>query len=96
MADKFEARSAIIGKAGKHDEFESYPIFVNLFDKNDPHKDPDALPKKFLEYKGVHKIIIKDLDINYLLAGKDIVINNLTKIVVEQDGPHVIISGEQK
>jgi len=40
--------------------------------------------------------IVRGLDVDYLLAGKDIVINDLKKVKVEQDGPHVIVSGEQE
>jgi len=96
MADEYKTKSAIIGKKGKMDDNENFPIFVNLFDVNDPHKDPDVVPKKFLEYK-VHKIILKGLEVEYLLVGKDMVINNLKKIRLSVEGHgHLVVSGEQE
>ena len=95
--EEFETKSAIIGKKGSRDEQESYPIFVNLFDENDPHKNPKTMPKRFLEYTGIHKIMIKGLDVEYLLIGKDIVINNLKKIRISVDEVgHLIIDGNQQ
>ncbi len=95
MFDEFKTKSAIIGKKGKMDDNEDFPIFVNLFDVNDPHKDPNTVPKRFLEFK-VHKIIIKNLEVEYLLVGKDMVINNLKKIKLSVEGHgHLVVSGEQ-
>lgn len=93
---EYKTKSAIIGKKGKMDENENFPIFVNLFDVNDPHKDPDTIPKKFLEFESIHKIIIKGLTVEYLLIGKDMVLNNLESINlnVEEDG-HLVITGKQ-
>lgn len=96
MAEEFKTKSAIIGKKGSLDKDENYPVFVNLFDVNDPHKDPNTVPKKFLEYK-IHKIIIKGLTVEYLLIGKDMVINNLKKIRLSyENGGHLIVEGEQE
>ena len=93
---EYKAKSAIIGKKGKMDENENYPVFVNLFNKNNPHKDVSAAPVEFVEFDAVHKIIIKDLTVEYLLVGKDMVINNLDSITLDlvEDG-HLIISGKQ-
>lgn len=96
MADEFKTKSVIIGKKGGIDENENYPVFVNLFDVNDPHKDPNTVPKKFLEYK-IHKIVLKGLTVEYLLIGKDMVINNLKKIKLSYEGHgHLIVEGEQE
>ncbi|MBR9690739.1 hypothetical protein GOV08_03580 [Candidatus Woesearchaeota archaeon] len=95
--EEFKTKSAIIGKKGKSDENENYPVFVNLFDVNDPHKDHEMTPKNFLEYKEIHKIVINGLNIEYLLIGKDIVINNLKSIKIEADDEnHLIIEGKQE
>lgn len=93
---EYKAKSAIIGKKGKMDENENYPVFVNLFDRNDPHKDPSSVPVEFIEFEAIHKIIIEGLRVEYLLVGKDMVINNLDsiKLSLEEDG-HLIITGKQ-
>ncbi|PLW80273.1 hypothetical protein C0585_03050 [Candidatus Woesearchaeota archaeon] len=96
MAEEYQAKSAIIGKAGKANENDDYPIFINLFSENNPHKDANALPIKFLEFKEIHRIKITDLEINYLLAGSDILINDLKTIKIDVEGPHVYISGVQE
>ncbi len=96
MADEFKTKSAIIGKKGKLENDDNYPIFVNLFDINDPHKDPNMVPKKFLEYK-VHKIITKGLTVEYLLIGKDLLINNLKSIKLSvEDHGHLVVEGVQE
>jgi hypothetical protein len=89
----------MIGKRGKRDEEGNCPIFVHLFDINDPHKT-DKVPDKFLNFENIHKIILKNLDISYLLAGQDILINNLDYIEIERDKydpeHHLVVSGKQK
>ena len=91
---KFETKSVIIGRKKKiDDDTEDRPCFVSLFDNNDPHQK-NEVPKQILEYIA-HKIIIKSLNVNYLLQGNDLVINDLESIDVEEDNGHLIISGKQ-
>ncbi|MBD3361234.1 hypothetical protein GF358_00410 [Candidatus Woesearchaeota archaeon] len=96
---KYNTTSAMVGKRGKRDEEGNCPIFVHLFNINDPHKT-DKVPDKFLEFNNIHKIIIDGLAISYLLAGQDILINDLEYIKVKKDEydphHHLIISGKQK
>ncbi len=93
----YECKSAIIGRRKPREEIIDgeivYPCYVNLSHKNNPHLTTET-PFKFLDFK-VHKIIIKNLVINYLIPGNDIVINNLESITVEQRGPHLFITGVQ-
>ncbi|MEM0231468.1 MAG: hypothetical protein QXW00_03635 [Candidatus Woesearchaeota archaeon] len=96
---RYYCGSAILGRKEKkeHDDnavLETAPIFINLCTKNNPHLTAE-IPFKFLEFK-VHKVIIRGLDVYYLIPGTDIVINNLEYLDVEQDGPHLYISGKQK
>jgi hypothetical protein len=92
---KYQAKSAIIGRMKREDkDDELYPCFVSLFDINDPHKTGEV-PKEQIKFEQLHKIIIDDLDINYLLAGNDIVINNLEVIDVSYKPPHLFIKGKQ-
>jgi hypothetical protein len=95
---KYNTKSAIIGRMGKRDEDGNSPVFVHLFKVNDPHKT-DNVPEKFIEFEQVHKIIIKGLDVSYLIAGSDILVNDLEYIEVKQEKGmpgHVWISGKQK
>ena len=69
---------------------------MHLFDIHDPHKTSEV-PKKMLEFN-VHRVKIHGLDINYLPAGNDILINRLKWIEVgtEEDvAEHLLIKGEQ-
>lgn len=93
--NKYETKSALIGrKKGTEEEPDVRPCFINLFKENNPHKSGEA-PFEVLEFEKTHKVIIKGLDINYLLPGNDIVINDLEFIEVHVDGPHITISGKQ-
>lgn len=49
-----------------------------------------------LDYDKVDKMCINGLDINYLLAGNDLVINDLEFIDVKVDGAVIQLSGKQK
>ncbi len=95
---RYKTKSAIIGKKGKRDEEGNCPIFVHLCDINDPHKT-DKVPDQFIEFDQIHKIIIKGLDISYLLAGQDILINDLEYIDIDKDPydpvHHLVVSGKQ-
>ena len=94
---KYETKSAIIGRCGKRDEFGNGPVFIHLFGMNDPHKT-DAVPDKFIDFKKIHKIVFKGLDISYLLAGSDILINDLNYLEVEEEKGkpgNLIVEGKQ-
>jgi hypothetical protein len=93
---RYKTKSALIGRAGKRDDFGNGPVFIHLFSKNDPHKS-DVVPDKFIDYKAIHKIIFKGLNLSYLLAGSDILVNDLEYIEVEEDTEskgNLIISGK--
>ncbi len=93
---KYKTKSVIIGRKGKRDEDGNSPVFVGLFDFNDPHKTT-KVPKKFIDFEKIHKIIIDKLKIEYLIEGSDTLINNLTEIDVEEKEPgHLYITGKQK
>ncbi|GEM_PF-2045072 len=99
---KYECKSVIMGKKStrrlghfliKEKYPETHPVFVNLCRKNDPHLTAE-IPFKFLNFE-VHKIIISGLDVNYLVTGTDIVINDLEWIDVQAEGHHLFIRGKQ-
>ena len=96
---KVKAKSAIIGKSKKESNYDGMdrPVFISLFDINDPHKT-NKVPKKRNDFKeGIHKLIIKDLEVNYLLAGHDILINDLQELELNKDKEgHLLITGKQK
>ena len=96
---KYKAKSALVGRSGKRDENGNGPVYIHLFNQNDPHKSA-AVPDKFVDdHKKIHKIMFKDLDINFLLAGSDILINDLEYIEVDEDPKskgNLVISGKQK
>ncbi|MCM2325156.1 MAG: hypothetical protein NDI94_01725, partial [Candidatus Woesearchaeota archaeon] len=74
---KYQAKSALVGRSGKRDENGNGPVYIHLFSQNDPHKSV-VVPDKFVdEHKKIHKVMFKGLDINFLLAGSDILINDL-------------------
>ncbi len=95
---KYKAKSLILGRMGKRDEDGKGPVFVRLFSVNDPHKTTEA-PLKFLEFQKIQKIIIKGMDVNYLIGGSDIFANDLEEIEIEiQKGKpeNLMIIGKQK
>lgn len=53
------------------------------------------MPKKIVNFDKIHKVIIEGLNVNYLLPGNDLVINNLQSIELRQDGEHIHVRGKQ-
>lgn len=98
-AIKVKTQSAIIGKLKKPESYDGMdrPVFISLFDINDPHKTSEV-PKKRFDFKtGIHKVVIDNLEIDYLLAGHDILINNLKELEFNKDKEgHLHITGKQK
>ncbi|MBU2590085.1 MAG: hypothetical protein KKA65_00470 [Nanoarchaeota archaeon] len=93
--NKYITKSIIIGrKKGTKDKPDVRPCFISLFDKNNPHKSAQ-IPFEILEFEEIHKIVIKGLDINYLLPGNDIIINNLEHIELKIESPHIFLTGKQ-
>lgn len=91
---KYKTKSIIIGRKKGEEGSDTKPCFIALFDVNDPHKK-NVVPKEIIEYDKVHKIMLKNFDVNYLLPGNDLVINDLKFIQIEKEGPHIIIKGKQ-
>lgn len=94
---KFKTTSIIIARKNRNKSCGDFnrPCFISLFDVNNPHKTSKS-PKKIINFDNKHKIEIENLYINYLLAGNDLVINNLEFIDIKEKGEHLIISGKQK
>jgi len=94
---KYKTKSVLIGRKKREnpEDYNHRPCFISLFDENEPHLNM-AGPRQVLEFSRKHKMVIVGLDLNYLLPGNDIVINNLEEIYVEEDGEFVRVTGIQK
>lgn len=90
----YKAKSIIIGrKKGEQDDVK--PCFISMFNGNNPQKTGEV-PFEVLDFEAIHKIIIEGMDVNYLLPGNDLVVNDLEYFNVKVDGEHIHISGKQK
>jgi len=90
----YKTKSVILGRKKRENKDEAYPCFISMFDMNNPHTSGEV-PKKILDFPLVHKVIIKGLDVNYLLEGNDLVINNLESIEIKVEDGHIFVSGNQ-
>jgi len=91
---KYQAKSIIIGRKKSNNKDDNVrPCFVSLFDENNPHLSTEG-PKKVLEFDAVHRVIIEGLNVNYLLPGNDLIVNDLKEFDVKQEGPHVVLKGK--
>jgi hypothetical protein len=94
---EYKAKSALVGRSGKRDEYGNGPVFIHLFDINDPHK-ANVVPTQFIDFKSIHKIVFKGLTVNFLLAGSDILINDLVTLRVEEEKGkkgNLLVAGKQ-
>ncbi|MFC1698309.1 hypothetical protein ACFL1H_08290 [Nanoarchaeota archaeon] len=97
----YKTKSVIIGRKKRTEEQKAQdpsgqhkPCFIKFFDINDPHKTIE-MPKEELEFF-IDKAQIDGLDIKYLLAGNDLVINDLEELDVEEKKDFIVITGKQK
>lgn len=83
-----KTKSVIIGRMKRPSkEVDYHPCFVSLFLVNDPHKS-GKVPDKIIEFNDIDRIEINGMDINYLLGGNDLVVNDLEYIELETDTNH--------
>lgn len=93
---KYKTKSVLIArKKGDEEDFSRRPCFISLFDENDPHLNVQG-PKEVVEFNKIHKVVIKGLNVDYLLPGNDIVINNLIEIEIEERDDQVHVKGKQQ
>lgn len=87
----YEAKSLVIGRKKKIED--DYPVFVSLFNINDPHLT-NEVPIKMFDFSKVKKIIIDCNTVEYWPYGSDIVINNLKSVSIEQNDDILTIKGK--
>ncbi|MSR85861.1 hypothetical protein EXS74_00530 [Candidatus Woesearchaeota archaeon] len=93
---KYKTKSVLIARKKSYvDDFNRRPCFISLFDENNPHLSVKG-PKEVLEFEKIHKVVVKGLNIDYLLPGNDIVINDLKEIEVEEYNDHIYVTGKQE
>ncbi|MBI2663630.1 hypothetical protein HYX15_03830 [Candidatus Woesearchaeota archaeon] len=96
---KYKARSIVVGRM-KRDEKDKEkddmfrPCFIALYDFNDPHLKAEP-PKQILEFKKIDKVNIDRCAINYLLAGNDLVVNDLQYVEVTKRRNQLFLNGKQ-
>lgn len=91
----FKTKSIIVARKNRENESEGRPCFISMFDENDPHAK-NISPKQILDFDNIQKIILKGFEVNYLLEGNDLVINNLTDVEIEQKpNGNLIVKGNQ-
>lgn len=97
---KHKVKSIIIGRMKRSDKAKERddmyrPCFIALYDFNDPHLKAES-PKQILEFKKIDNVNITNFKVKYLLAGNDLVVNNLQYIEVVRKKNQVILNGKQK
>jgi hypothetical protein len=93
---QYRTKSVVIGRMKrKNKDDSSYPCFIHLFSINDPQKTGEV-PDKMLDYNDIDQIVISGLDVNYLLAGNDLVINDIDFIDVNVSGSTISVKGKHK
>jgi hypothetical protein len=93
---QYKTKSAVIGRMKRKSEDDTgCPAFIHLHGINNPHESGNV-PDKMLDWDKVEKIVISGLEVNYLLAGNDLVINSLEFLDVKVDGPIINVSGKHK
>lgn len=93
---EYKTKSIIIGKKRRlFGKFGKLTLFISFSSLNNPHLTDKGFIDT-IEYDKVHRVIIKDLDANYLFPGNDVVINDLEYVHIDLDGEHILLTGKQK
>ncbi len=93
---KYETKSILIGRMKRESKEDlDRPCFISMFNDNDPHKTGEV-PKKRLDIEHITRIRIKGLDVDYLLLGNDILINDLKSVDIDQNATEILITGNQE
>ena len=82
---KYRVKSVVISRKPAEDKEDLWSAFIGLFQENNPHLKGRA-PSKVVEFKKIEKVRVRDLrNISFYLMGNDLVINNLTEVLIEQE-----------
>lgn len=81
---KYKTKSIIISKRHKKKGEINREFMLALFDINDPHKTIET-PKENLKFKNISRVIVKNLDVHYLVEGSDVLINNLKQVDIKKN-----------
>src|SRR3989338_4699649 len=93
---KYRVKSVVISRKPAEDKEDFWSAFIGLFQENNPHLKGRA-PSKVVEFKKIEKVRVRDLrNISFYLMGNDLVINNLTEVLIEQEGNIVTVTGKQE
>jgi len=93
---KYRVKSVVISRKPAEDKEDLWSAFIGLFQENNPHLKGRA-PSKVVEFKKIEKVRVRDLrNISFYLMGNDLVINNLTEVLIEQEGNIVTVTGKQE
>ena len=93
---QYKVKSVVICRKLGEDKEGPWSAFIGLFQENNPHLKGGA-PSKVVEFKKVEKVRVRDLrNISFYLRGNDLVINNLTEVLIEQEGNVVTVTGRQE
>lgn len=93
---RYKVKSVVVSRKPAEDKEDLWSAFIGLFQENNPHLKGHA-PTKVVEFKQVEKVRIRDLrNISFYLLGNDVVINNLTEVIIEQEGNIVTVTGKQE
>ncbi|MFA5175721.1 MAG: hypothetical protein WC413_00460 [Candidatus Nanoarchaeia archaeon] len=87
---EYKTKSAIIGRKKNFLKLGKLTPFIELCDVNDPHKSPDC-PKKILEFPKCKEVKIFNGNVKYMVAGNDLIINDLEKVTIEEHNSDLIV-----
>ncbi|MDD5331942.1 MAG: hypothetical protein PHE43_03955 [Candidatus Nanoarchaeia archaeon] len=84
---KYKAKCIIVSRTKREVKTDTLgrPCNIALFNINDAHKTTEA-PLKVLDFKGIEKVVVKGLRVDFFLAGADLVINKLKNLDISLEG----------
>ncbi len=85
----YKAKSAIISR-GKADGELTRVCMISLYNMTDPHKSGKE-PWKIFDFNKIEEVIISGTDIRFLLAGNDVLVDDIKAIRIDKKGRKLIL-----
>lgn len=85
----YKAKSIIVSR-GKSDGEYTRMCMVSLFTVTNPHKSGQA-PWKIFDFNKIEEVTISGADVRYLLAGNDVLVDNIKAVTVDKKGKKIVV-----
>jgi hypothetical protein len=86
----YKAKSVVFGRKPRRDGDDFKSAFFKLYDILDP-LGQERFPIEELDFSNIEKVELRGENLDYFLEGNDLVIDNISEVIITQDGTKLLI-----